>query len=314
MMQADFRIALAIGDPNGIGPEIAVKAALTAPEGVRCILVGDEEVLADSLRRYADGRKVQMQPEPSLASGTFKPGHLSADAGAATIAYLKKAVSMVLAGEADAVACCPCSETAINMAGISFAGFQPMLAQLTGVPRDSVFMMLVTEDLMISHVTLHEGLRSALDRITQDLVMSAVHATHQALMSLGIQKPKLALLGINPHAGEDGLFGDEDERITKPAAIRLVQEGLDVTGPHPADLVLGQRAHSAYIAMFHDQGHIPIKLLSPLQATSLTIGAPLLFASVAHGCAHDIAGQGQANPRAMENAIAVLSQRVRRRA
>lgn len=308
-----YRIAIAIGDPNGIGAEIAVKSALRAPAGTQIVLVGDEHVLAENLRAYGEGRHIETVIVNSLPADAFRPGELSAEAGAATVAYLKKAMSMAMAGKVDAVIGGPASETAISLSGIWFRGNQPFLADFTNTPRNEVFMMLVAENLKIAHVTLHEGLRSVLDRINPEMVVNAVRATHEALRRLGEDKPRIALFGLNPHAGEGGLFGDEDERITKPAAEMLRKEGIDVTGPHPGDLVLSQRAHSAYVAMYHDQGHIPIKLLSPFQASALTIGLPVLFASVAHGCAHDIAGQGKASPLALMNTISLLSERIQRR-
>lgn len=308
-----MRIAIAIGDPNGIGPEIAVKSAVSAGNEVECVLVGDKVVLDDVVARHGAGRVVQRSERSVLAVDEYVPGRVSAAAGAATVAYIEHAIGMARRGEADAVLSCPCSETAVNMAGIPFAGFQPLVAQLTDTPRREVFMMLVADGLCISHVTLHESVASALGRLTPELVTDAVRATHRSLCALGLERPRIALFGINPHAGENGLFGDDDERHTKPAVARLQVEGIDVTGPHPADLVLGQRRHDAYVAIFHDQGHIPIKLLSPLRATSLTIGVPVTFASVAHGAAHDIAGQGTANPSAMAQAIAFLSESFQRR-
>lgn len=307
------RLAIAIGDPNGIGPEIAVKAAAAAARDVRIVLVGDAIVIEDSLRRYARGHRIEVCATPSLGRADYVPGQLSAAAGAATVEYVKRAVRLAQAGEVDAVVSCPCSETAVNMAGIPFAGFQPLIAELTGTPREDTFMMLVADGLHIAHVTLHEGVASAMARMTPALVANAARATDKALRSLGCADPRIAMFGINPHAGENGLFGSEDERVTKPAAALLQAEGLGIEGPFAADLVLSQRRHDAYLAMFHDQGHIPVKLLSPLRATSLTIGTPILFASVAHGCAHDIAGTGQADPTAMQLAVALLANNIQRR-
>jgi 4-hydroxythreonine-4-phosphate dehydrogenase len=301
------RIAIALGDPNGIGPEIAVKAAAACSEQVDITLVGDAAVLEDNLRRYGQGLSCATVEVASLAPADYQPGQLSAAAGSATVAYVRRAVALAQSGEVDAVISCPCSETAVNMAGIRFAGFQPLIAELTGTPREETFMMLIADGLRIAHVTLHEGIGHALARMTPELVCNAARATDSMLRRLRVAQPRIALFGINPHAGEGGLFGEEDERITKPAAALLRAGGLLVDGPLPADLVLSQRRHDAYLAMFHDQGHIPIKLLSPLRATSLTLGTPIVFASVAHGCAHDIAGSGTADPAALQQAIALLA-------
>ncbi len=137
--------------------------------------------------------------------------------------------------------------------------------------------------------------------------MALAEATLATAKQIGIAQPKLGLFGINPHAGEDGLFGDEDERITKPAAARLKRDGVAVDGPVGADLLLSQRRHDFYLAMFHDQGHIPIKLISPLRASAMTIGVPILFASVAHGCAFDIAGKGVADATGVIETIELLA-------
>ncbi len=140
-----------------------------------------------------------------------------------------------------------------------------------------------------------------------DLVVAAARATVATAKQLGIAAPRLGVFGINPHAGEDGLFGDEDERITKPAVARLKAEGVAAEGPVGADLLLSQRQHDFYLAMFHDQGHIPIKLISPLHASALTIGVPVLFASVAHGCAFDIAGKGTADATGVIETLELLA-------
>jgi 4-hydroxy-L-threonine phosphate dehydrogenase PdxA len=177
---------------------------------------------------------------------------------------------------------------------------------LTGTPADKVFLMLVAAGLRIAHVTLHESVAHALARITPELVVDAGRAAVEATRRLGIANPRLGVFGINPHAGEDGLFGDEDERITKPALQRLRGLGIAADGPTGADLLLAQRRHAVYLAMFHDQGHIPIKLLSPLRASALTIGAGIVFSSVGHGSAFDIAGKGVADPVSVTDTLQLL--------
>jgi 4-hydroxy-L-threonine phosphate dehydrogenase PdxA len=166
--------------------------------------------------------------------------------------------------------------------------------------------MLVAAGLRIAHVTLHESVRSALGRITTERVVAAGLATVKAVQRLGVANPKLGVFGINPHAGENGLFGDDDDRITRPAVRRLQELGVLADGPVGADLILSQRKHDVYLAMFHDQGHIPIKLVSPLRSSALSIGTPVLFSSVGHGCAHDIAGKGVADPVSVIETFALL--------
>lgn len=303
-----MRIAVAIGDPNGIGPEIAVRAAARGGSGGGAlVLVGDAAVIEHYVARFAPASKIAVAPVASLEPGAFAPGALDPRAGRATVDYVSEAVRMAQRGEVDAVIACPMSETAINRAGVAFSGYPGLLADLTRTPRERTFLMLVASGLRIAHVTLHESVRAALARLTPELVAAAGSAAVDAVRRLGIETPRLAVFGINPHAGEGGLFGDDDERITKPAIEQLRAQGIAADGPAGADLLLSRRGHDVYLAMFHDQGHIPVKLLSPLRASALSIGTPILFSSVAHGCAYDIAGQGVADPTSVFETIALLS-------
>lgn len=313
------RIAVAIGDPNGIGPEISVKAAARfSGSDLQPVLVGDAYVIEEYARRHGAGLPLvpfgQEDGEPclsylgveALARKDFTPGRLSPAAGRATVAYLDAAVRLAQAGTVRGIVGCPHSETAINAAGIAFSGYPGLIAQLTGTPADKVFLMLVAAGLRIAHVTLHESLRTALDRITVTRVVEAGVAAMAAANKLGLRDARLGVFGINPHAGEGGLFGDDDERITRPAVLRLRALGIAADGPVGADLLLGQGKHDVYLAMFHDQGHIPIKLLSPLRSSALSIGTDLLFSSVGHGCAFDIAGTGVADPAAVIETLSLL--------
>lgn len=316
-------VALAIGDPNGIGPEIAVKAAarLARTEGPRVVLVGDPFVIranaareetAPTLREIgaalppADG-VLDILPVTALPPSAFRPGEVAAEAGRATVAYVEAASAFVRAGRADALVACPHSETAVNAAGIRFSGYPSLLARLAGLPEDRVFLMLVGGGLRIVHATLHERLHDALARLTPELVEAAGLAAAEALHRLGIAAPQLGVFGINPHAGEGGLFGRDDDVITAPAAERLRAAGIGVEGPLGADLLLGRREHDAFVAMYHDQGHIPVKLLAGRNAAALTIGAGVIFSSVGHGTGFDIAGQGRADPTAVLRAIALVT-------
>ncbi|HEY9280172.1 MAG TPA: 4-hydroxythreonine-4-phosphate dehydrogenase PdxA [Eoetvoesiella sp.] len=316
------RIAVAIGEPNGIGPEIAVKAAVALQGGgVSLILVGDEFVLRHYVQANApQSRLVAFNPDaaggpldirfvdvPALPPAEFCPGETRAPAGAATVAYVHAAVELASQGAVDAVIGCPHSETSIHRAGIEFSGYPGLIAKLTGTPEDHVFLLLVSPELRIGHVTLHERLHNALARITPDLVVDAAVAVIEATRELGIAQPRLGLFGINPHAGEDGLFGDDDQQITVPAVARLRAMGYSVDGPTGADVMLSQRKHDVYLAMYHDQGHIPIKLLSPLTASALSVGSGIVFSSVGHGCAYDIAGRGVADPTATLRTVRMLA-------
>jgi len=314
-------IALTIGDPNGIGPEIAIKAAaeLAREGGPPVVLVGDEFVLrfyaelcakAFALRNF-DGQgappgTLQFLAVDSLPRNAFHPGTPLAAGGRATVEYVAAAMRFVTEGHATAIVACPHSETNVNAAGIPFSGYPSLLARLMEVPEDEVFLMLVGGGLRIVHVTLHERLHNALARITPELVERATRTAAAALRKLNIERPRIGLFGINPHAGEGGLFGDDDDRITVPAAGRLQASGLDVVGPLGADLMLGKSGFDAFVAMYHDQGHIPVKLLAGRNSAALSIGAGLLFSSVGHGSAFDIAGRGVAEAEAVLRSIRLV--------
>lgn len=304
-----MRIGITLGDPNGIGPEIAIKAAAHfAHRGrIRPLLVGDGFVIEDTANRLGLDATPPFIDAPGLDPAGYTPGQLDPRAGKATVAYAEAAVRLARENKIDAIVGCPHSETAVNRAGIAFSGYPGLIADLTGTPRGQSFMMLTAKGLRITHATLHESVSQALARLSPDLVAAAARATVATAKQLGIAAPRLGVFGINPHAGEDGLFGDEDERITKPAVARLNAEGIAADGPVGADLLLSQRKHDFYIAMFHDQGHIPIKLVSPLRASALTIGVPVLFASVAHGCAFDIAGKGVADATGVIETLELLA-------
>jgi 4-hydroxythreonine-4-phosphate dehydrogenase len=315
-------IALTIGDPNGIGPEIAVKAAvqMARENGPSIVLVGDEFVVRSCAERYAGDLALQafdgsapragalyLSPVNSLPRASFKPGTPAADGGRATVDYVAAAIRLVNEGHASAIVACPHSEINVNAAGIPFSGYPGLLARLTATPEDHVFLMLVGGGLRIVHVTLHERIHTALARITPELVERAARTADAALRQLNVRSPRIGLFGINPHAGENGLFGDDDDRITVPAAKRLKADGLNVEGPVGADLMLGRRDFDAFVAMYHDQGHIPVKLIAGRNSAAMSIGSGMLFTSVGHGSAFDIAGKGVAEPDAVLRSLKLLS-------
>jgi 4-hydroxy-L-threonine phosphate dehydrogenase PdxA len=314
-------VALAIGDPNGVGPEIAVKAAarLSREGGPNVVLVGDEFVIrsygelceTDAVLKAFEGGKsapgvLQFLAVNSLPREAFCPGVAVAAGGQATVDYVAAALAFVNSGHAAAIVACPHSEANVNAAGIPFSGYPSLLARLKHVPEDEVFLMLVGGGLRIVHVTLHERLHGALARITPDLIERAARTADTALRRLNIAQPRIGIFGINPHAGEGGLFGDDDDRITVPAVQRLKASGLTVEGPLGADLMLGQPGFDAFVAMYHDQGHIPVKLLAGRNSAALSIGAGLMFSSVGHGSAFDIAGRGIADPEAVFRSIQLI--------
>ncbi|SFP37528.1 PdxA family protein [Variovorax sp. 770b2] len=306
------QLALAAGDPNGIGPEIALKALAALPEidRARLTLYGPASVFertAAQLGMTALLRDVRLVNAGELPASAAVPGRIDAAAGASAVASATAALQACRRGEVDAVVACPHHETAIHQAGIAFSGYPSLVARVCGVPEDRVFLMLVGGGLRIVHATLHESVRTALDRLTPELVAHAVRAGAQACALLGVADPSIGVFGINPHASEGGLFGPEDTAIVVPAVDTLRAEGLRVHGPAGADMLLAQRGHDLYVAMLHDQGHIPVKLLAPQAASALSIGADALLSSVGHGSAMDIAGRGIADPQAVLRTIALLS-------
>lgn len=306
-------VGVTIGDANGIGAEIAVKAAvaLHAATGLRTLLIGESFVIDYICGVLGLGNAARATFEicsvGALAQGDWKPGQVDSAAGAATVAYVREGLRLVASGRIAALGAAPHSETAVNAAGIPFSGYAGLVADCTGTPRDQVFLMLEAKGLRVVHATLHERVIDAIARITPDLVEAAVQAARETLPRLGIADPRICVIGINPHAGEDGLFGDDDERITKPAVRAMQARGWAVDGPLGADLALSERKHDAYVAMLHDQGHVAVKMISPKGATALVAGVPLLFASVGHGAAFNLAGQGCADASAMSDTLALLA-------
>jgi 4-hydroxythreonine-4-phosphate dehydrogenase/1,2-dihydroxy-3,5-cyclohexadiene-1,4-dicarboxylate dehydrogenase len=308
------RLALALGDPNGIGPEIALKALQAlGPEGRQGITVfGPAAVLE---RAAAVSGLQTLLPQlihveaGSLPDSAAQPGRIDPAAGASAVASATAALQACRAGAFDAVVACPHHETAIHQAGIAFSGYPSLVARVCGLPDDEVFLMLVGGGLRIVHATLHESVRTALNRLTPALVQRATRAGARACALLGVAEPRIGMFGINPHASEGSLFGPEDRQTVVPAVAQLQAEGYHVDGPHGADMLLAQRNHDLYVAMLHDQGHIPIKLLAPNAASALSIGGDALLSSVGHGSAMDIAGRGTADPTALLRTIALLSGR-----
>lgn len=310
-------IAITTGDPAGIGPEIALKSAADPRvRGVcRPLLVGDVGILDFFRARFDmpfalrsvsspadaqfDDGVVDVLDVPNLPLDGFQPGVATAACGRAILDYAARAVELALTGQVSAIVAGPQTQKAIRAAGIEFDGYPTYIAARTGTDPDDVFLMLYNDDLRIVHVTLHTSLRAALDLITRDRVLKALQAAGRAVRNLGIERPRLAVSGVNPHAGEDGLFGQEEIDHIAPAIEAARAAGIDAHGPFGADTMYLDRSYDAYVAMVHDQGHIPAKLLGFDSTAAFTIGTPVFFATVAHGSAADIAGKGVADPGAM---------------
>jgi len=312
MTQPPQKIGLSLGDPNGIGPEIALKALSQLPErSLQSITVFGPKLVwdqtAQSLGLMNLAQQVQIQNTGGLSESDFQPGHVSAAAGKSAVESATAAIQACQAGQLQAVIACPHHETAIHQAGIAFSGYPSLVAKVCGLNEDEVFLMLVGGGLKIVHVTLHESVQTALNRLNAELIQRASIAGIKACMSLGIAKPKVAVFGINPHASEGTLFGPEDMAHTVPAVKLLQEAGYDITGPQGGDVFLAQKQHDLYVAIFHDQGHIPVKLLAPHSASALSIGAQVLLSSVGHGCAMDIAGQNKADPQGLLRTLELIA-------
>jgi len=276
------RIAITVGDPAGIGPEIAHKAAADARVCEVC-----EPVL------YG--------PPPEH---TFPIGQLSADAGRAAFDAVCAAVRDAQAGAVHAVATAPVNKLAFSRAGLPWKGHTDLLAHLTGSPR--VAMMFWSEPLKVVLATIHVPLASVPGALTREVLDGIVDLSAAELPRFGIPQPRLALAGLNPHAGEDGLLGTEDETVLRPAVNAARARGIRIDGPFPADTLFVRAARGefdAVIACYHDQGLIPVKLLAFGRAVNVTLGLPIVRTSVDHGTAFDIAGKGVADPSSMIEAV-----------
>lgn len=319
------RIAIATGDPAGIGPEIALKAALDkrVTAVARPLLVGDPAAV--ELHAKAAGLAPRLNVIAKAAEadwsdgalnlldgreGTNAPvefGKVDASYGRASLAAARRAIKAALADEVEAVVAAPQTERSIAAAGISFDGYPSFVARETGTPVADVFLMICFDDKRIVHATLHVSVREALALITRERVEHVIVVTDASLKKLGIARPKIFVSGLNPHAGEEGLFGRDEIEIIAPAIARAAAGGIDVSGPFGADTMFRKQGSDAFIVMLHDQGHIAAKLMAFNRTAGLSIGSPILFSSVAHGSAHDIAGKGIADPGAMIEAITRLA-------
>ena len=246
----------------------------------------------------------------------FQIGDIDAEHGRAALDAARAAIQGALNGKYEAVVAAPHSETAIHAAGIDFDGYPSFVARTAGLaPQDGILMLCFEHagrEVRIAHVTLHTSVRHALAMISTQRVLATIRAADRTLKRMAFEKPKIAVGGINPHAGEGGLFGDDEASSVVPAIEAARGEGIVADGPVGADTLLQRSGYDAYVVMLHDQGHIPAKLLAPNGAAALTIGTPVLFSSVAHGAAFDIAGQNRADPAAMVEAITRLVARRRR--
>ena len=316
------RIAITMGDPAGVGPEIIMKALAHADVYERCrpIVVGDVDRLRQAgkiVGSRAEVRPVEGPEEAAFRSGIVDVvnlaivppnlawGQLSPVAGDAAFRFIKRAVELTVDHKVEAICTAPLNKEALHAGGHFFPGHTEMLASLTGTPE--VSMMLMTPKLRVIHVTTHIGLIDAIDKIEPGLVERTIVRGYEALVRSGIVAPRIGVCGINPHAGEHGLFGHgEEEHKIEPAILAVRGRGIDAEGPLPADTLFFRAQRGDFdlvVAMYHDQGHGPVKVMGIEAGVNVTIGLPVVRTSVDHGTAFDIAGTGKADEQSLLEAI-----------
>jgi 4-hydroxythreonine-4-phosphate dehydrogenase len=315
-------IAITMGDPAGIGPEVIAKALAHKEVHERCLpfVVGDVKRMEVAVRITKS--PLPVQPINNSAESTADRsriyclgvtalpadlpfGKLAAEAGEAAYQYVKKAAELAMAHEIDAICTAPLNKAAMHAAGHKFPGHTELLASLTHTPE--VSMLLVTPKLRVVHVTTHIGLLDAVAKIEPGLVERTIRRGNTAMFDAGIKQPRIGVCGINPHAGENGLFGrgEEEEKVV-PAVAACRRAGINVEGPLPADTLFYRASRGDFdlvVAMYHDQGHGPIKVLGIETGVNLTLGLPVIRTSVDHGTAFDIAGTGTADEQSMIEAL-----------
>jgi 4-hydroxythreonine-4-phosphate dehydrogenase len=315
-------VAITMGDPAGVGPEIIAKAMADASVQARArvFVIGDLRRLRlamEIVHSTLDVRSITSPAEAEFEVGTIdcldvpsvSPdlpwGRLSPEAGHAAYLYLEKAVELATAGEIDAICTAPLNKAALHAGGHSFPGHTELLAQLTGT--EEVSMMLSAPRMRVIHVTTHIGLIDAVAKIDGPLVYRTIRRGYDLLVKSGIANPKIAVCAINPHAGENGLFGygEEAEKI-EPGVRQAQADGIDAVGPLPADTLFflaGRGDFDLVVAMYHDQGHGPVKVLGLENGVNITVGLPVVRTSVDHGTAFDIAGKNLADHESLLEAL-----------
>ena len=320
-----------MGDPAGIGPEIIVKALLKRSVYAQCkpVVVGDAGVITQAVGFLNVALKVNAITNIRDAKGKYGTidvydlanfnqnvayGVVSAKAGKAAFESIVKVIELAKSGEVDATVTAPINKEAINLAGFHFSGHTEIYAHYTGTKKYA--MLLVHNNLRVIHVSTHVSLREACDRVQKDRIIEVSRLLYDACRGFGIAEPKIAVAGLNPHSGDNGLFGWEEEKEIIPAIKELQSEGLNVTGPVPPDTLFSKAIGGMYdgcVAMYHDQGHIPFKVVGfnwnkskktlDVEGVNITLGLPIIRVSVDHGTAFEIAGKGIASEKAMLTSI-----------
>ena len=316
-------IGITMGDPAGIGPEVIAKAYLELRQRSRPVVIGDASVIADAIEVVESSLGVDAIEGVNDATFSAEAvpvldvdnidvlvrGEVRKEYGAASLRYVKRAIELARAGSIHAITTAPINKQATKLAGSTYAGHTGMLADHTDT--ENYTMMLVEHQLRVTHVSTHVSLREACDLVTTENVLDTIHLTAEALRDLGVDSPSVGVAGLNPHASDGGLLGDEDAIEIEPAVERAREEGIDATGPESPDTVYVRAASGEFdcvVSMYHEQGHIPIKMLgfaggSAVSGVNVTIGLPIIRTSVDHGTAFDIAGEGIASEQSMLDAV-----------
>jgi 4-phospho-D-threonate 3-dehydrogenase / 4-phospho-D-erythronate 3-dehydrogenase len=300
------KIAITMGDPAGVGPEVSLKAAQSAEILALCqpILYGEPATLTDCAERLGiQSAGFRIRPA-GKAECAITPGTIQAEAGRLAADAIFAAIKDALEGEVDAVVTAPINKKALSAAGFNYAGHTELFADKT--QTRAYGMMLVSGALRVVHVSTHVSLSEAIRRVKTERVLECIRLAELGCRQLGINKPRIAAAGLNPHAGEDGLFGYEDQNEIRPAVQLAEEAGISASGPYPPDTVFYRASRGefdAVVAMYHDQGHIPVKLHGFDTGVNITLGLPIIRVSVDHGTAFDIAGTGTARPNSMIQAI-----------
>jgi 4-hydroxythreonine-4-phosphate dehydrogenase len=324
------QLLITLGDVAGIGPEIVARAWAQLVRLCRPVVVGDVDWLERAIRLVGARAKVQAVTRPADADPSetsipclsattanlinVQPGRVSAEAGKAAYDFLCKAIDLTKTGEADGIVTCPLHKEGLRAAGVKHPGHTEILAERTGTKEFA--MVLWGDGIAVAHVTLHIALRDVFAGVTTPAVLEKVRLLNGLLPKLLCRKPRIGVAALNPHASDGGLFGDEEACIIAPAVTAALEEGMDVSGPWPAD-TLFVRAHKGefdgIVAMYHDEGHIAMKLRCGPRCVNITVGLPIVRTSVAHGTAYDIAGKGIADAGSLVTATDVAARLARNR-
>ncbi len=321
-------IAITMGDPTGVGPEVVLKALADKKVRQLCnpVILGDEAVLRyliSNPRLKISGTSLQFPISnlkvinlSSLNPIKLKPGKPDKVCASAMMTYIEEAVCMAMAGDVDAIVTGPISKEAINKAGYKFHGHTEFLAHLTNTK--DYRMMLAGSSLKVILVTIHESIKSVPKLLTAENIFKTIKITDDTFKKyFGLKKPRIAVAALNPHAGEGGLFGDEEKRIIIPAVKKARQMGINASGPLPPDTLfyraVRNKEFDGIVCMYHDQGLIPLKLLHFEDGVNITLGLPIIRTSVDHGTAYDIAWKGIASPASMMAAIKMAVEMVRKK-